>query len=254
MLVPICPPYLLFHCVQHSPAVRTADLYKRLYSRGWRSKYHSTGRHDVDLNNNHNNNNSAGNNNNNRTSRLKPTDTATKTVKSTTTNQQQQPQAAKTTTTAKQQLQQQVLVPCKDEPAQQQPLKESSRPASRDAAGVKDMDIEGLLREPTNKDHANNTNNNNINNNQNSDVEGGGNTVVVVPVDNGVVINTKSTVEVIVEDNASANAKEVNNNNNNSSNGNGFAERSPKRPKRECRIAAEGAAVRQGLRSSTCAM
>ena len=31
--------------------MRTADLYKRLYSRGWRSKYHSPGRHDLDLNN-----------------------------------------------------------------------------------------------------------------------------------------------------------------------------------------------------------
>ncbi|BBM98225.1 hypothetical protein Mp_1g11830 [Marchantia polymorpha subsp. ruderalis] len=36
---------------QHSPVARTADLYKRLYSRGWRSKYHSScGRFDLDLN------------------------------------------------------------------------------------------------------------------------------------------------------------------------------------------------------------
>ncbi|KAL3700613.1 hypothetical protein R1sor_018635 [Riccia sorocarpa] len=36
---------------QHSPVARTADLYKRLYSRGWRSKYHSAcGRFDLDLN------------------------------------------------------------------------------------------------------------------------------------------------------------------------------------------------------------
>jgi hypothetical protein len=65
---------------------------------------------------------------------------------------------------------------------------------------------------------------------------------VNVPVDNGAVVNCTHNTngekerEVVVEE------KEVL-----------FQERSPKRPKRECRTAAE-AAVRQGLRSSTCAM
>lgn len=97
---------------------------------------------------------------------------------------------------------------------------------------MKDVDIEGLLREPSKEDS--------------QAVEAASLAVPVnVPVDNGAVVNCNYNTnsekgsperEVIVEE------KEIT-----------FQERSPKRPKRECRTAAE-AAVRQGLRSSTCAM
>lgn len=194
--------------MQHSPAVRTADLYKRLYSRGWRSKYHSPGRNDLN-NGNHEN----------RTSGLAPpsgrktNDQTSKVAKA----YQQQKGAPK-------------LTPCKDEPVQNQQNKDKDnpRPSSRDTV-MKDVDIEGLLREPASKEVKNN-------------VEGSAAPAVPVPVDNGAVVNN-CTKKTMSGEKPCEVMEEV-----------PFPERSPKRPKRECRIAAEGAAVRQGLRSSTCAI
>jgi hypothetical protein len=215
--------------VQHSSAVRTADLYKRLYSRGWRSKYHSPGRHDmINLNTG---------NHTNRTSGLTP------------------PTMRKNSRAAKENGGK-GTPKLKDEPApkqQQQQQKEGSRPGSRPSSHtssrlgtrdtvMKDADIEGLLQptEPVSKETVNNV-----------EAMVPVNDLVVEILENGAVNNnnsncvTKTTTSGDEMDVVVLEEKEVAT----------FAERSPKRPKRECRIAAEGAAaVRQGLRSSTCAM
>lgn len=193
------------HIVQHSPAVRTADLYKRLYSRGWRSRYHSAGRHDVDL--------YAGNHEN------RPSAPGSRSAKNATdTTRVVNPAVNRKIPSGGQTNQRQKLKPAKEEPILTQTTETCSKQGSDTV--LKDVDIEGLLREPSKEDL------------QTAELAASHTVPVTVPVDNSAIVEGEAVVE----------EEEVT-----------FPERSPKRPKRECRTAAE-AAVRQSSRSSTCAM
>ncbi|XP_024396538.1 uncharacterized protein [Physcomitrium patens] len=190
---------------QHSPAVRTADLYKRLYSRGWRSKYHNSSRHDLDLSNTIHEN---------RPSELvqsakKATETMTKIVNSAC-KVLEGGQANKSRAER--------LVLCEDSLNQQN--------QTTCVSAVKELDNGDQLRESRKETAFEEPS-----------------TPVNVPVHNGAGVNcANDNAEKSCPEKVIPKEKEII-----------FPERSPKRPKRECRTAAEGA-VRQGLRSSTCAM
>lgn len=193
---------------QHSPAVRTADLYKRLYSRGWRSKYHSPGRHDLDLNNANDNENCGVPQLAKKTIEQKVVSSGGNKGPGLPTNQHN--------SLAKAQSNKLVLYNEHDHLA----IKVT-------AAITKDATV----KENGSEIHAKESNREASQVDIHSAMES---------VDNGPLAEKQCTGREV---NIDENPKEITYS----------TERSPKRPKRECRSAAESAS-RQGLRSSTCAM
>lgn len=190
---------------QHSPAVRTADLYKRLYSRGWRSKYHSPGRHDLDLNN-------ANDNENCGIPQLAKRKIDQK-VLSSGVNKGPGLPTKQHITTSKAQSNKLVLYNDHDHLAIQ-------------VTGAKPKDV--TVKEIGSETHAKESNR------EASQVD------IRSNMDNPALAEKQCTGREV---NIHENPKEMPYS----------TERSPKRPKRECRSAAE-ISSRQGLRSSTCAM
>lgn len=193
-LIGLC---LLVH--QHSPVVRTADLYKRLYSRGWRSKYHSPcSRFELDLNN-------ASHDNEMSHCARKGTE------------------AAKVVNSGCKVQEVPVLNQQENSNKIQKALTKEDLP-NQTTDAVKDTVKENATEAPLNKE---------------AHVEM---SVPTVVVDNSATANCNNASDkVCSERRVSIEEKEKSL----------LPERSPKRPKRECRNVAE--AGRQGLRSGTCA-